>query len=86
MLQFPSKPRIDVTDSEAAEEPFLMAHRCHVEDTLHSLFYLAAEGQLTPEQSELLSAALRKHSEARQLWYEIQDVECGLRELFAALN
>lgn len=47
----------------------------------HDLFCQAADGSLTPEQSERLVSLLRESKRARRRWFEFQDFECGLREI-----
>jgi hypothetical protein len=47
----------------------------------HDLFCRAADGSLTPEQSESLLKALRDSQKARRRWFEFQDLESGLREI-----
>jgi hypothetical protein len=64
----------------------LSGEESEVPDRWHSLFYVAAEGAPTAEQFEMVSGALRNSPEARRLWFEIHDLECGLRELLLVSN
>jgi Concanavalin A-like lectin/glucanases superfamily len=45
---------------------------------LSRLFAAKADGSITPEEHELLSAALKESAEARREWFAFQDAEAGL--------
>jgi ferric-dicitrate binding protein FerR (iron transport regulator) len=45
---------------------------------LHRLFVAKADGTITPEDHDRLSALLKSSSQARQLWFGFQDAEAAL--------